>query len=199
MNVGLITIIREADKANEQAERLADAAHLPGEWPEALEFYRQLIASYNDAMLAGDVLGEKKLFDEAKRLAYKLNGGDVGIFAHDDAPGYRLMRETAAPKGKVPLWGQQGEFYVRHRGVLIRIEVAGMMGIGGSGSFNAHAVKRNKPFISDTGFRSFLGFGTTGGTVLDHVSNRIEDHICNELKGRLQTIKPIERHHGTAA
>jgi hypothetical protein len=186
-------IVDEARDANRKAEIDAKTAHLPGDWPTALEFYRNLTLSFNDAMLAGDVPETERLYNEAHDLAVKLNGGDGGIVAHADAPAYVLMRETAAPKGTVPLWGQEGNFYIRHRGVLIRIEWHGMLYMS-CGGFAAHAVKKDKPFISDTGYRSFLGHGgmPKSGTVLDYVSSIIEDHICNHLKGRLETIKPIK-------
>lgn len=47
-----------------------------------------------------------RLRGEAHDLARKLNDGDPGILAGDDAPGCVLARESAAVSGIVPLWGQ---------------------------------------------------------------------------------------------
>jgi hypothetical protein len=58
-------------------------------------------------MLAGDVPAAMKLREEAQELAVKLNGvKSLGICGGSDAPASALERETAAPAGAVPMWGQ---------------------------------------------------------------------------------------------
>lgn len=72
-----------------------------------------------------------------------------------------LARLTAAEPGTVPLWGQEGEFVIEVTGMRVRIEMDGMFGIGAGFSpwmnFSAHAVDWDKPFLSETGYRSFMG------------------------------------------
>ncbi len=98
---------------------------------------------------------------EARSLALRLNGGERGILADEDAPGCVLERESAAPPGAVPLWGQKGAFIVTVAGMRVRVALHGVFGIGSwSGfwpGFAAHAVDWDKPFLSETGYRSFLG------------------------------------------
>jgi hypothetical protein len=95
-------------------------------------------------------------------LAVKLNGGEfLGICGGPDAPCCVLERATAAPPGQIPLWGQIGDYTININGMPVRIEQDGIYGIcGDSGmhlGFGAHAVDYQRPFISETGYRSFLG------------------------------------------
>lgn len=81
----------------EQAEQEAITAHLPGNMPDAISYYRQLLQRHHDALFAGDAAQALRLNDEAHDLAAKLNGADTcGIIAGPDAPGCVLERETAA-------------------------------------------------------------------------------------------------------
>ena len=61
----------------------------------------------------------------------------------------------------MPLWGQAGEFTVTVDAMRVRIEIKGMFGIGSTfclfPGFYARAVDMDRPFLSETGFRSFLG------------------------------------------
>ena len=54
------------------------------------------------------------------------------------------------------MFGQQGEFDIEVRGIAVRISWEGVYGICFP-SFAAHVVHKDKPFISSTGYRSFLG------------------------------------------
>src|SRR5690606_16264225 len=94
-------------------------------------------------------------------LALRLNDGEPGILAHEGAPGRVLTRETAAPSGTVPLWGQEGDFIITVGRMRVRIALDGLFGIASSFAFwpgfAAHAVDYDRPFISQTDYRSFLG------------------------------------------
>lgn len=162
---------------------------------EAIEKYRALIEQHHAAMLTADAELVKQLRDKACNLAARMNGGtSFGILADDDAPGCVLERETAAPAGTVPLWGQIGEFVITVDGMRVKIETEGMFSIS-SGmfwlGFSAHAVDWNKPFISETGYRSFLGLlaspapGMTPDTFTTEV---IRTHVAKEMKGKLRRI-----------
>lgn len=77
-----------------------------------------------------------------------------------------------------------------------RIEARGLFGVCGFASFNAHAVDLSRPFLSETGFRSFLGYGPGGvpGLTVDAYARRvIERHVQAELRGRLLPIAPHYR------
>jgi len=193
--LGFDTLIADADRAN--IVRRVDAAwrHLPGACDEALPFYRALLERHHVAMLAADVEGTMRLREEAHNLALKLNGGDSGVLANDDSPGYVLARETAAVRDAVPLWGQSGAFVVEIGGMRVRIETDGMFGIGSTfcywPGFSAHAVDFHRPFLSEAGYRSFLGIHASAqpGLTPDSFAREIlAAYVARELKGKLRTI-----------
>lgn len=200
---GLLTTAAE-DNRKRKVER--ETGHLPGTMEEAIPFYRLLIRQHHAAMLASDVEAAMRLRKEADLLALRLNNGEPGILAGEDAPGSVLSRETAAAPGTVPLWGQEGEFVIVVGGMRVRIEMDGMFGIGSSfgywPGFAAHAVDHLSPFISETGYRSFLGIHAdpVAGLTPDMFAEKIiAAHIRGELKGKLVAIAPRWREGADAA
>lgn len=180
-----------------EAEEAA-TKHLPGEMEQAIPFYRALIDRFHVELMKADFDGATKTQKEADDLAYKLNGYNPGIMANDDSPAYVLERGTAAKVGDVPLWGQTGEFVITVRGAKVRIEMDGMYGIGAMPipGFSAHAIEGNKPFISETGYRSFCGYNPTiePGMTPDVLATKlIEAYLDRDCKGKLKPIKPEYR------
>ncbi|TAJ81857.1 hypothetical protein [Reyranella sp.] len=139
----------------------------------------------------------------AHDLAYKLNGYNPGIIADEEAPGCVLEKRTAAKKGEVPLWGQTANFEIRHGKMRVRIEMDGLFGIGATAmtwlGFSAHAVEKNKPFLSDTGYRSFLGVNSLslepGITPDAFAEGVIAAFVDRQLKGKLKKIVPLRPRH----
>jgi hypothetical protein len=166
-------------------------AAMPAEIEAGIPYFRSLLDRFNAAALAGDLTACQAIEQEANDLADKLNGGThFGVKADFDSPCNVLERETAAPIGAIPIWGQAGDFIVNVQGCDIRIEFDGIYGIC-SPSFSAHAVDWDAPFISDTGYRSFLGHGwppVVGMTVDRYVRAEIEQHITREMKKGLVPI-----------
>lgn len=206
--LGFDALLGEADAANAALRFERATGHLPGNYAEAIPFYRNLIEQHHAAMLAANVEAVMGMRQEAHALALRLNGGEPGILAHDDAPGYVLARETAAPEGSVPLWGQDGAFTVDVSGMSVRIEMDGMFGIGSTAlfwpGFAARAVDPDAPFLSETGYRSFLGLAAapvSGMTPDGFACEAIAAHVRRALKGKLLTIEPRyrERKEGGAA
>lgn len=172
-------------------------AYLPSTMQEAIPFYRKLIERHHEAMLAGSAEKTMAIREEAQDLAIKLNGGTLlGICGGPDAPASVLQRETAAPPGTVPKWGQEGNFTVDINGMKVRIEQDGMFGVG-TGSmfwpgFGAHAVDYQRPFISQTGYRSFIGCqaNVVPGITPDLFARSIiEAYIARDCKGKLRKIE----------
>jgi hypothetical protein len=180
----------------EQMAEEQRTAHIPSTYPEAIEYYRALLEKHHRAMLDNNEMKVNELRKDAHDLAVKLNDGKPGILANKSAPGCILEQRTAAPAGEVPMWGQLGEFTVSVRGTPIRIEQDGIFGVGGGVGlnlgFSAHAVDLNRPFISDTGYRSFLGFqadlqpGMTPDIVAEEVIKSYIDRYCG---GKLKNIQ----------
>lgn len=125
----------------------------------------------------------------------KLNNFDPGIIADDDAPGCVLDALTRAEDGALPLWGHSGFFIITIGSMRVGIEMDGIFGIGASHmswlGFAAHAVDFDKPFLSETGNRSFLGVGgmlVAGFTPDLFAAAIIESHVRKALKGKLRPI-----------
>jgi hypothetical protein len=203
--LGFDALLRSAEADNRARELDRQTSHLPGTMDEAIPFYRLLIRQHHAAMLAANVDEVMRLRREADLLALRLNGGDSGILAHDDAPGYVLARETAAENGTVPLWGQVGEFVITVGNMRVRIEMDGMFGIGSHcvywPGFAAHAVDYEAPFLSETGYRSFLGLHAepVPGLLPDEFAAKvIAAYVARERKGRLASIKPCHREKGAS-
>ena len=174
----------------------AASAHLPSSIEDGIAYYRAMLERHHAAMLAGDAAEAARLQQEAHQLATHLNNDEPGILANEDSPGYVLSRETASKPGVVPLWGQAGEFVVDVDGMKARIESNGIFSVGGAAGFSAHAVLWERPFLSNTGFRSFLGvhFQVVAGVTFDaFITEVLRTHIKRELKGKLPQIEPRYR------
>lgn len=201
---GFDAILKAAKHAVKDAKFAKETAHLPSTMEEGIVYYRQLIERHHAAMLRADVEQTMRLREEAHNLAYKLNGGDVAILYGPEAPGCVLEKATAAPEGEIPLWGQTGDYIVQASGGMrVRIEQDGIFGIsasfGYSINFAARIVDRNRPFLSETGYQSFMG--VMGEPVPNLTPDQfaikvIDAHVAKDLKGKF--VK-LDRKYRTAA
>lgn len=198
-HLGFDTLLAHAAEDNARRVFERETAHLPDRMDEGIGHFRDLIAQNHTAMLAADVDTVGYCHAEARRLAIKLNGGDSGYLAHDDAPGCVLAKATAAKIGAVPKWGQTGEFVIEVAGMNIRVEMEGQFGIGsGFGfwpGFAAHVVDRDKPFLSETGYRSFLGIHADpvpGHTPESFAAMIVERYVNDHLSGKLLPVISCE-------
>ena len=203
--LGFDAVLAEAETDNRARIFERETGHLPDTMDRALPFYRVLLRQHNAAMLAADVDEAMGLREEARKLALRLNSGEPGIIAGPDAPGCVLARETAATSGAVPLWGQTGDFVVNVDTMRVRIAQDGIFGIGCGFSFwpgfSAHAVEFDRPFLSGTGYRSFLGIHAQPepGLTPDAFAHEIiAAYIERDLKGRLMLIEARYRDKGAS-
>ena len=204
--LGFNSLLDEAEEANTVRVLAKELAHLPGSMDEALPFYRALTERHHAAMLTGLESEAMALREEADRLATKLNNYEPGIIAGDDSPGCVLERLTRAEDGTVPLWGQTGSFEITHGSMRVQIEMEGIFGVASNVfpwlGFAAHAVEWGKPFLSETGYRSFIGLRGSlapGMTPDSFAREIIALHVSRELKGKLVAIKPEYRERHEAA
>jgi hypothetical protein len=195
--LGFDNLLNSADRINTARIFERKTSHLPDMMEEGLCYYRAMIADHHAAMIDGDIDEAMRLREEAHNLATRLNDGEPGILADDDAPGCVLERETAAEAGAVPLWGQQGDFVVTVGAMRVRVEMDGMFGISTLYStwpgFSAHAIDTDRPFLSETGYRSFLGIHADyvpGLTPESFVQGVLAEYVATTLKGRLLNIGP---------
>lgn len=194
--LGFDALLAEADTINRQAAFEKQYGHLPDRMEEALSFYRGLIDRHHEAMLTADLDIVMVLRKDAHSLALRLNRGEPGIIAGPDAPGCVLEDRTAAENGAVPKWGQRGSFIIEVGTMRVRIDMDGIFGISAQYmpwmNFSVRAVDWDKPFLSETGYRSFMGLhaalvpGLTPDTFAKEV---ITAHVQKTLKGKLFNIE----------
>ena len=195
--LGFDALLQDAAEDNATRAFNRETAHLPSEWAAARDYHRNQITDHHAAMLANDFDAVHVIRNEAHLLAAKLNGGRHGILAGGDAPGCKLDAQAAAPEGQIPFWGQAGCFDINAAGLTARVDMGGMFGIGATAmpylGFSVRAVDTETPFLSETGYRSFLGVtvpSEKGMTVDVFVRRVIEAHVQQELKGKLLRIDP---------
>jgi len=89
----------------------------------------------------------------------------------------------------------RGECIIECDGMRVRAAMVGIFGIGASAAFwmgfVAFAVDRCRPFLSESGYRSFLGcsIDLAPGVMPDvRAATVIRHYVAHELKGRLKTI-----------
>lgn len=182
-------LFADSDAQNRRHAEAKRYAHLPGAMPNGIAYFRMLIDRYNAAMLIADVAAAAAICDQAHDLAYKLGGYESGILAGPESAGCVLDNETAATDGDIPLWGQRGSFHIAEFNA--RIEMNGIFGIGSPApGFAMHAIDRSRPFLSATGYRSFLGLGIVmeGLSTADYVREALREYIARHLRGKLAAI-----------
>ncbi len=199
--LGFADMLQTAAESNAEREFLKKAGHLPDSFDEGIPVYREILDRHDQAMLAGDFEKVRAEREEADLLICRLNGNTRFACCSDaDSPGCYVPRVTAAPDGQMPLWGQLGSFIVTLGDqdpksgftMRVRVELAGLQSIGCCDrsfflGFSAHAVDLDLPFLSGTGYRSFLGFwpNPVAGIYPDQfVKGVMMAHIDQELRGK---------------
>ncbi len=195
--LGFDALLADAQSANQKRLTLRHTEGMPESVEDALPIFRALLEEHHAAMLAAKEDEVKRLRRRAHYIALKLNGGEAGILADEDAPGCVLTRASAAPVDEVPIWGQAGDFEIDAAGMRVRIVVEGIFGLGCGSSFwpgfSAHAVDLDKPFLSETGFRSFLGIYAEPRAHVrpdEFAIGIVSGFVYQHLKGKLLGIMP---------
>lgn len=164
-----------------------------------IDLGREALRRYDDALrrLAHDEADASA--QELDELATEMHGGTIFGRAVDDGGAVRLWRALAAPDGTPPLWGQPGWLRVAVAGgVPVDVRFYGLELFRG---FDAYAVDAARPFISPTGYRSFISaFGyrppdhlCAGGPVKAALAI-MDAHVTEELKGQLVCLDQTPCH-----
>lgn len=172
-----------ADDREERAARLAAA--MPSDPAALLDVAADAVRALHAAVLASDGDAAAAADDCYEAVIWKLNGGRFfGCLADEDSAGRVVERHCRAAPGAVPLWGQSGAFVVTVNGMRAIVEVSDRIGsrIGTNHvSFEFHAVDLDRPFISETGYRSHYNSLRAGFTV---------DQVAAAILAELQKGKP---------
>lgn len=178
----------ETDRQNQRHRMEHEHGAMPSEFTDGVAYYRDLIAEHHDAMMRSDVAVVMKLRKRASALAQRLNGDQLGYLV-EGAAGSLLIEETKAADGVIPLWGQHGNFIIEVHSMRVRIALDGMLGICSSSmywpGFSTHIVDKDKPFLSETGYRSFLGLNMAAAPDLTpelFISSVVASYIAETRK-----------------
>lgn len=175
------------DERPEFLALVAELADVPAEQFPALA--KQAAEQYHDAVLAGHVDALDRAEDAYTALVYKLNGDSLhGCKADADSAGHVLARAVAAQPGQVPGWGQAGEFLLEVDGLRVWVVVPHHM-LGNHRFCDFRAVDLDKPFISETGYRSVTLTATSSiGETVDQAARREVLELI-QAAGKLKTIE----------
>lgn len=87
-------------------------------------------------------------------VVWVMNGRTFFACNTPEGAGKRIAEHCRAPDGEVPMWFQNGRFLVEVEGIRCVFTIN--EGIGGlfSAHYELHAVDYDRPFVSNTGYRS---------------------------------------------
>jgi len=175
------------DERPEFLARVAALAGVPAEHFPALA--KDAAEKYHDAVLAGHIEALDQAEDAYCALVYKLNGDTLfGCKADDDSAGHVLARAVAAQPGQVPSWGQAGEFLLEVEGLRVWVVLPHHM-LGNHRFCDLCAVDLDKPFISETGYRSVnLSATSSIGESVDQTVRRVVLELM-QAEGKLKAIE----------
>lgn len=167
---------KKAQKLSEWEQQLVDSAErkrayretIPANAPddELVLVAEGWLKSYHKSVLAADPDGQRLAYDRLDAIAEHLFGIDPSIDWRSAGGPPRgngrfsclydahkwLMERLAAPDGELPMFGQKGRFLVDLFACRVDFHYSGLFGMGGG---DAHVVDLDKPFFSETGYRSF--------------------------------------------
>ena len=159
---------READD-DARTARIVALDVRPDATPQDLvELAGRVGLSFDERVVAGDREGAAEAARDFAALIWAANGRThFGCERDDQAAGPQCRRAASPPAGEPPGWGGVGEFVVRAGGHMRAVaRVSGRSGSGGSLGVEFWAIDRDRPFISETGFRArHLGDYSPGAPV----------------------------------
>lgn len=157
-------------------------AELPGDRDELLAAAVAAVVEIDAAIMCGDGAAAEAASDKYEAIIWKMNGGThVGSMADHESPGQVIERHCAAVPGDVPLWGQRGQFLVTVGDMRALVEYEAGYGGPLGAHFQFHVIDLDRPFISETGYRSH--FDTARGLMtVDEVARGILAALRAEKK-----------------
>lgn len=151
--------------ASREQHAAALAASMPDDKAGLLAVALAAVQEQHAAVLAGDDAAASTAAERYEATVWKLNGGGFfGCMGADDAAGKIIERHCRAVPGAVPTWGQRGEFVIQVEGIRALVEFGDGFGMGRT-HFAFRAVDLDRPFISETGYRSHFDELIAGHTV----------------------------------
>ena len=173
---------KKQKKAEKRKEKPTDKTSLLAEAMAA-------VTALHTAVLSFDNQGAADAGNRYEAVVWKLNGGTFfGCRADDLAAGKIIERHCASALGEVPMWGQTGQFLIEVEGIRALVDFGYGYGVGCT-HYDFYAVDLDRPFISETGYRSHLDVLVEGRTV-DEAATAI---FTSYLKERSSKINQDDR------
>lgn len=143
--------------------RLEMRRELPSDDERLFGRYVTNLAGYDQAVRDGDYERQSEIGNRMKAIAEHLFGFGTDCEASDCWKGNGrfdclssaqdwLASVSAQKDGFEPIFGQKGRFLISVAGCRVDFRYSGLFGICGG---EAHVVDLDKPFISETGYRSY--------------------------------------------
>lgn len=129
------------------------AAAMPRDVGALIEIARAGIAGYHAAALSGDAAGMTKHGDD---VTAAVRSASFALNTYQLAAADQMRPYLEAKPGEEPMWGQPGRWVIEIAGCRADFHYGGLLDYLGNA---AHVIDLEKPFISETGFRSFVGLG----------------------------------------
>ncbi|MGZ8181799.1 MAG: klcB [Methylobacter sp.] len=176
-------------KDNTRDREMAElAAFMPDDSAGLMALAFISVTEFHEAVLSGDVDKAAAVSARYDATIWKLNGGTFfGSVADEQAAGSMIERHCRAVPGKVPMWGQRGEFIIITGEVRALVEYSQVGRIGAHFAF--HAVDLDSPFISETGYKSHFD-NIRGGCSVDEAATSI---FADYIKEKRYNIKADNR------
>ena len=153
---------------------------LPDDEDELIWTAGQAMVSYDQGVMASDLVAMVHAARLFKAVILKMNKGTLfACDAGDDSPSERLRRALSALDSAVPRWGQCGAFFIEHAGIKAVVQ---SRSTPNSLAFSFHAVSGAVPFISETGYRSFITPRAPFATLVDDAARMWIEAILGEIK-----------------
>ncbi|KVX69129.1 hypothetical protein WT34_24455 [Burkholderia stagnalis] len=161
------TYQQHRDERDAQASKLA--AQMPDDRAGIIAEAQAAIDALNDAVLASDGEAAEAAESRYEAAVWKLNGRTFfGSMAGPESGGIIAREACSAAPGTVPKWGQSGEFVATVDGMRALVSVTDGFSVRRA-HFEFRAVDLDRPFISETGYRSHVAAPCGGVTVREAV------------------------------
>lgn len=163
------------------------AMGLPADEPALLSRGRDALRAYDAAIRNEDELAAEDARQHYEATVWKLNGETwFGCQGGPESGGPRLAIHCAAQLGDDLLWAQKGAMIITVDGMRAVWDQPGGFHLGFGGSWNA--IDLNKPFVSDTGFWSYLSAPVIWGATLREAC---EIWLRSEMSSKERKPRPI--------
>ena len=176
---------KRKEKPTEREEITAAlAASMPTDKTGLVAEAMAAVTALHTAVVLNDSQGAADAGNRYEATVWKLNGGTFfGCRADDLAAGKIIEKHCASAFGKVPMWGQTGQFLIEVEAIRALVDFGYGYGVGGT-HYDFHAVDLDRSFISETGYRSHLDVLAAGRTV-DEAASAIFTGYLKERRYRI--------------